>query len=438
MDSLRAGNSNPERGRPTFDGEIKSYREYCIQWTEDKQNQAGLSRLGGPMGHVWTTVETRLSNAKEILSDFSARSRLVEQRVRENDDLIPTIIERGLRLRHSGLKEQGRAVVLSHADRNITCDDTVESMYLVIGRDPVDETTRSSRDYYEYRDDCNAYRMDEPLEDGDADLYNTTDERRKCDEIYSTYRDAGCRSPDHRLTLVFPSIPVSTDGRDSIPVAVSSNAGNFSAAPRKSEPKVARPGYDREGHWARNRPQDAPSSGPGSQAKRPCEDMTMMIEIETDDPTEETQLEQKASHSILDGGAVSFLVGEIVFDKYVEQIKERGCTEAVRVLLCEKHFRFGNDKTETACKYAVLPVAFGGKSGYIAVYIISGATPFLFPRPHGAPTSKHRLRREGCSMARRRVDTGASRTTRSLLPGHRRGHLPTLHLPRLLLLPRRD
>ena len=115
--------------------------------------------------------------------------------------------------------------------------------------------------------------------------------------------------------------------------------------------------------------------------------MTMMAEKATDETvlTEETPLEQKASRSILDGGAVSFLVGKSVLDTNLEQIKKLGRNEKVRVLQCEKHFRCRQrpDRRRLQVRHLRRQAsqAFGGKSSYVEVYTIAGGTPFLSPRP---------------------------------------------------------
>eukprot|EP00972_Heterocapsa_arctica_P077672 11455289-Heterocapsa_arctica.AAC.1 len=79
------------------------------------------------------------------------------------------------------------------------------------------------------------------------------------------------------------------------------------------------------GHWARNCPQAAGSGS--SQVKRPRSDdddaMTMMAEG-VEEWYHATQPDAKPSNSVLEGGAVSFLIGQIVFDRYLAQIKDLG------------------------------------------------------------------------------------------------------------------
>ena len=85
---------------------------------------------------------------------------------------------------------------------------------------------------------------------------------------------------------------------------------------------------------------------------------------------------------MLDNGATSFVVGNQTLQKYLEQLKQRNFdTETVKIFSCTKTFRFGNDRTGSALGCAIVPMFFGGKYVQILVYILEGATPFLFARP---------------------------------------------------------
>ena len=91
---------------------------------------------------------------------------------------------------------------------------------------------------------------------------------------------------------------------------------------------------------------------------------------------------ETTTHAVLDNGATSFVVGNVTLERYLEQLKQRDFdTETVKIFSCTKTFRFGNDRTGSALGCATVPMFFGGKYVQILVYILEGATPFLFARP---------------------------------------------------------
>ncbi len=91
---------------------------------------------------------------------------------------------------------------------------------------------------------------------------------------------------------------------------------------------------------------------------------------------------ETTTHAVLDNGATSFVVGNVTLGKNPEQLRQRDFdTETVKVFSCTKTFRFGNDRTGSALGCAIVLMFFGGKYVQILVYILEGATPFLFARP---------------------------------------------------------
>jgi hypothetical protein len=93
-------------------------------------------------------------------------------------------------------------------------------------------------------------------------------------------------------------------------------------------------------------------------------------------------IEMETTEAVLDNGATSFVVGSRTLEKYLGQLQARGYdAETVKIFSCTKAFRFGNDKTGAALGCALVPMFFGGKYVEIMVYILEGATPFLFARP---------------------------------------------------------
>ena len=66
--------ANPERGVPTFDNEVKNYREYRLRAelyarrmkNEDKESSACLNLISGLTGKAWSAVEPMLADMSKL------------------------------------------------------------------------------------------------------------------------------------------------------------------------------------------------------------------------------------------------------------------------------------------------------------------------------------------------------------------------------------